>query len=961
MKKQTLHRLGRAGCIALATVFALSAPNAAFASASSTQKDETVYVNLDSSGNALETVVSDWLHADGNSQRIADRSNLSNIQNVKTNEKALRQGDTLSWVLDTDNTGKNIYYQGTTDKKTPLSVSVAYTLDGKPVTAGEIAGKSGKVTISLSIRNTDAHTVGIRGKDVVMYTPMTAVAAAVLPSDTFQNVKINSGKLLTDGNNQFITFLAMPGLSESLDLKDSGFSELNGLDFPETLTIEADAEKFKLPSMTVAATPKLVDSDKLAQTDDVSKLVSNLDRLKSIQNELENADPQKNISSLLTDPDRTAAARLLVDDVFDFYGLDTRAIDILPQYVNDGNIRLCDRVTSDLNKADLKYLLDSHVLSGAASGLAGVDTQKAQALMNDYAALGSFDASKLNGITKLLGDYSKVGGSLNSVLQDTGNLLSHTDAGALATLGALGSSGVQSSLSGTLGSMNSLSNTLTSSGISSVSFDKSDIEALLTSYIGRNLSTLMKQTITNNSTGGNISVAKLSGMMTNLAADPAAQAALMGTLTQQPALMTSFVHLNPGATIPAASLSQIKADATLDSTTLKGIRNAISSQPGLIDKSGNINVAALLGMMSTMQGQGALTPAVAADLEGQMIPIVLSSNPNAVISDTAVETALGTVLSTMSDTQKSAVVSSIAGPLAQNLTPSVNGLLSNSANLQASLTNALGSGYASKLSGAMSSAGACKPYLDSLQTDLGKITWNKQDDINSCLQEAEALLADKNDLDYLASWAGKLQTMSGDLKSNSGNIAALNSLMKTGNVAKLKTLGTMLPTLQKDFNDVYSVAGSLQNNLNRPEISASMHKLPQTANTLLKMERDINGSRDLMNIFRQATEPQTITAFRDTLNSVNSLQNDGTLNLYQTKLNSAEDLLAKKDAYLKLADQSTIFSESADGASTTLKFVYKTAEIKEPQVQPAVVKTAVSQPKSSGNGFWGWLKSLFHR
>ena len=870
MKKQTLKKFGRAGCIALAGVFALSAPGAAFASAASTRKDETVYVSLDQTGNAQSTIVSDWLHAGSGSQRITDRSDLTNIQNVKTNESAIRSGDSLSWVLGTDNTGKNIYYQGTTEKKTPLAVTIAYTLDGKPVTAEEIAGKSGKVRITLTIKNTASQTVDVRGKSVTMDTPMTAFAAATLPSDTFKNVAVSSGKMLTDGNNQFVVFLTMPGLSDSLGLKSCGFPELSGLDFPETLTITADAVKFHLPSIAVAATPKLIDSDKLASSDDISKLTANLSKLKSIQSNIQSADPQKNLSSLFTNPDRTAAARLLVDDVFDFYSLDTSALDILPKYVNDGSIRLCDRVTSDLDKADLKYLIDNNVLSAAAGSLSNFDAKKAQTLMNDYAALGTFDTSKLNGVKKVLNDYSKVGGGLTGILNDTGNLLNHTNAGSLATLGALGSTDVQNSLSGTFNSMSSLSGALSSYGISSVQFDQSDITALLTSYVSRNFSTLAAQAIGKNSTNGCISVKSLAAVLQGLGVDSKQQAALLQAL----------------GTALGKSLDQ-----------------------------------------------------------------------NSMIPDTAVERMLASL---PAGTQQ-AMAAALAGSLAQKLTPSVNGLLSSSGNLQAALKNELGSDYASELTSAMSSLNAEKPYLDALGNDLGKISREKQGDINSCLQETEALLSNKSDLDYLASWAGKLEGMKADLNGNRGNIAILTNLMKTAGNPKVKAFGATLPTLQTDLTGVYSASRPLLNALNQPEIRASMRQLPTTANTLLKIEKDVNGSREIMNIFRQATDPATVSLFRNTLDSLDSLQKDSLATNLTAKLDSAEDLLARKDAYVKLADRNSIFTEAADGASTELKFIYKTAEIKEPAAQPAPVKAAASTQKSQSGGFWGWLKSLFHR
>lgn len=953
MKKQTLHKLGRAGCVSLAAVFALSAPNAALASASSAQKDETVYVSLDSVGKVESTVVSDWLHSDGASQQIADRSDLQNIQNVKTDEKAIRQGDTLQWVLDADNSSKNIYYQGTTGKKPPLSVSLAYTLDGRPVSAEEIAGKSGKVTISLTVRNTDTYAVNVRGKSVAMNTPMTVIAAAILPSDTFRNVKISSGKLLSDGNNQFVTFFAMPGLSESLGLADSGFSELSSLDFPDTLTIEADAEKFHLPSVTIAATPKLIDSDKLAQTGDVEEMVSSLDRLKEIQTNLENADPQKNLRSLFTDPDRTAAARLLIDDVFDFYGLDTRAADILPKYVNDSNFKLCDRITSDLSKADLKYLLDSNILSETGDNLANVDTKKAEALLNDYEELGTFDTGRLARLQKLMKDYDKTGGSLSDILEDSRNLLGHVNSDSLEVLQALGSSHVRSSLADTLSSMEDLSSALSEAGLgssASVEFEKEDIQALLQSYLSRNLAALMGQTINGSSKDGKITISTLLTLMNGLGLD---LSALPEDQTQ--ALAASFLSGNPEASISVSAFGGIKPDAIVTPAVLQQLQ-AMLAQPGVVDSNGKVKLRTLAAAVSGVpNGQ-----AVLSDLMNQMMPAVLQENPNAVLPASVVQSALGDALENMTPSELEDFVSGLSGPLAAELTPKINNLLGDSASLQSGLQDELGSDYASKLAGAMATLHRCDSDLDDLQEDLEDLTGKDEMKVDDFLDETQDLLSDKDSLDYLASWANKLSGMEADLKSNSGNIAILKSLMKTADDPQVKAFAGMLPTLRSDWKQAYPIAVSLRNDLSRPEIRSSLRSLPQTTATLLKIERDVLSNKGLMEILKQGTEPGTVSLFRSTLDTLDGLQKDGTADLYLKKLDSAEDLLARKDAYLKLADQHSIFSESAEGTSTTLKFVYKTAEIKVPEEKPAPVRTSSSQTQSGG-GFFRWLRSLFSR
>jgi hypothetical protein len=867
MKKKTLRRCGRVGCLCLAAAVALTAPSSVYASAAGTNKDETVYVNLDSAGNVQETIVSDWLHSDDATQRITDKSDLKDIQNVKSDEKSIQQGDTLTWVLDTDNTGKNIYYQGKTDKKTPLEISMSYTLDGKTVTASEIAGKSGKVTINLTLKNTSAQTVNVNGKDVTMYTPMTAIAVAILPSSTFKNVTVNSGKILSDGNNQFVTFLSMPGLSESLGLKDSAFTELSSLDLPETLTITADAKDFSLPSIMIGATPKLVDSDKLSTSDDIDKLVDSLKSLKDLQNDLNKVDPDKDISSLITNPDHTAAVKLLIDDVFDFYNLDTSDVTLLTKYINDNTFSLADKVTSDLTKSDLKYLFDSNVIGKTSTSLSKIDMKKANALMNDYATLSTFDASKLNGAAKLLSDSSAASGSLSKLLSDTSDLVTHVDANSLKVLGALSDLHIQNDLISTLTDLNTLKGTVASltGGSANISLDQQDVKAFLESYLSRNLGNLAMQAIDSHAVNGNITVGGLSSIMTGLGVSE----------DQQQNLVTAMCTIKP-----------------------------------------------------------------------ELNDAFTQNDPNAIVSAADVKTALGTVLT------------NIAASLANKLTASVNNLLTNSNKLQNDLTNALGSSnYVDVLTNAMSSAASLK----TLAYDFATLPAQDQGKVVATMKDAQALLADKQTLAYLGTWAQKLPAMQNDLKANSGNIAALKQLMQVTQDTRLKKSLASLPSLSSDLNSVSSLVSSMKKDFSRID----RRKLPGTMSTLLKMRTDILNSKDVMNICRKATSDDTVSVFRDALNQADSLMSDAETNGYLDKIDSAEELLARKDEYLKLADQYQIFTEAADGATTSVKFVYKTAEIKKPTTEKATQAEVSNETQSGGIGAWFQnlfknIRNLFH-
>ena len=84
--------------IALATV-ALVAANStcAFAAKTDTKvtKDETVYSILDENGNVTKNIVSDWIKSDSSLGNIKDVSKLTNIKNIKGNEKPSINGDNV--------------------------------------------------------------------------------------------------------------------------------------------------------------------------------------------------------------------------------------------------------------------------------------------------------------------------------------------------------------------------------------------------------------------------------------------------------------------------------------------------------------------------------------------------------------------------------------------------------------------------------------------------------------------------------------------------------------------------------------------------------------------------------------------------------------------------------------------------------------------------------------------------
>ena len=241
-------------------------------------KDETVYVLTGADGSVKKIIVSDWLKNELGSASVADKSDLSDIENVKGDESYTINGDNMTvW----DAQGNDIYYQGNIQKELPVGLSVRYYLDGKSVSPEELKGKSGKVTIRFDYENRQYETVQINGVNQRIYVPFAMLTGMILDNDTFQNVQITNGKLVNDGDRTVVVGLAFPGLQENLNLSRDDLS------IPDSVEITADVTNFSLGMTVTLACNDLfsqlgdVDLTSLDSTSALNQLTGAMDQLLS--------------------------------------------------------------------------------------------------------------------------------------------------------------------------------------------------------------------------------------------------------------------------------------------------------------------------------------------------------------------------------------------------------------------------------------------------------------------------------------------------------------------------------------------------------------------------------------------------------------------------------------------------------------------------------------------------------
>ena len=241
-----------------------------------TSKDETVYVLAGADGTVQKIIVSDWIKNAMAADSLEDKTELSDIENIKGDGSFTLGGDN-SYVWDAQ--GNDIYYQGNIEKELPVQMSVCYTLDGQAIAPEALAGQSGHVTIRFDYQNMQYEEVLLDGKTEKIYVPFTMLTGMLLDTEVFRNVTISNGKLINDGDRIAVVGIAFPGLQEDLAISKEK------LDIPDYVEISADVENFEMGMTMTLATTELfgaIDSDKLdlhELSDAMAELTDAMDQL----------------------------------------------------------------------------------------------------------------------------------------------------------------------------------------------------------------------------------------------------------------------------------------------------------------------------------------------------------------------------------------------------------------------------------------------------------------------------------------------------------------------------------------------------------------------------------------------------------------------------------------------------------------------------------------------------------
>ncbi len=318
--------------------------------AENVKKQETVYINLGTDGTVEKINVTDWLHTDTPQTVIEDVSSLESITNVKTLTPADIRDGKIYWDMDTT----DLYYSGTTDKASPINISIHYYLDDVEMTADEIAGKSGNVKIQIDTSSALKKTVSIQGKNYDIYCPLLLVGGMILPEENFSNINITNGTAISDGSKQIAFFTGVPGADESLGLSALNLSMLNSI-AAESFTITATATNFELGNIMFSAVPLSavgsIGTGSLPESvDDIKGVLSDFE---NVQKALNGLDINNVISVLYGDSNKFEELIGSVNTAVRLYQENEKLLKTVSTYMTDENLQKLEKLANDLNATDL--------------------------------------------------------------------------------------------------------------------------------------------------------------------------------------------------------------------------------------------------------------------------------------------------------------------------------------------------------------------------------------------------------------------------------------------------------------------------------------------------------------------------------------------------------------------------------------------------------------------------------
>lgn len=237
-------------------------PMSAFAAQENTDKEEVVYVSLNSDGCVKEINVVNVFDLDKDG-KIIDYGEYEKVRNMTTTDNINSNGDQIT----VDAKKGKLYYEGKLkSNEIPWLISIKYYLDGNEYSAKNIAGKSGKIEIKMSIKQN-------KKCDKSFFEGYALQATFTLDTDKATNIVADGATVANVGSDKQITYTILPNNEKDI-------------------SIYANVDNFEMDAVAINAIRMNLDIDA-----DTEKLQDKIDEVIKATNDLDDGAGKVNDAS----------------------------------------------------------------------------------------------------------------------------------------------------------------------------------------------------------------------------------------------------------------------------------------------------------------------------------------------------------------------------------------------------------------------------------------------------------------------------------------------------------------------------------------------------------------------------------------------------------------------------------------------------------------------------------------
>lgn len=231
-------------------------------------KEEVVYgiLGLDGSVSKLD-IVNIF-----NGGAITDYGNYSDISNMTSSEK-LSQNDNQITI---NTKSEKFYYQGTLkEKELPWNIDIKYFLDDKEISGASLAGKNGKLKITMSVKQNSKISS-------TFYNNYALQIALLLDNKLCTNIETANATIAEAGGKKQLSYTVLPGkgtdISLTADVRDFEMDAITVSGIKLSLGIAVDSKEFTTQISELADAIKELDDGAGELLDGLNQLSSGMQK-----------------------------------------------------------------------------------------------------------------------------------------------------------------------------------------------------------------------------------------------------------------------------------------------------------------------------------------------------------------------------------------------------------------------------------------------------------------------------------------------------------------------------------------------------------------------------------------------------------------------------------------------------------------------------------------------------------